>query len=230
MTVVLLWDIDGTLLSTARAGVFALERAAAAMTGREIDLQSMQTAGLTDAQIAQAVLELAAHPAGEAEVKAFLSAYADALPGVLGRRAGQVLPGVREALEDLDGERGVLSLLLTGNVRAGAWAKLAHYGLDGFFTDGAFCEGVGGRELIAHRALRLATDLLGSPPDLDACVLIGDTPADVACAQAIGVRALTTATGRSTREDLLGCGAWLAFERLPAPAELRRLIGLGEVG
>ncbi|HVV58631.1 MAG TPA: hypothetical protein VHC45_09730, partial [Gaiellaceae bacterium] len=56
MSVALFWDIDGTLLSTARAGVFALEQALRDVTGVELDLQGLATAGLTDAAIAALAL------------------------------------------------------------------------------------------------------------------------------------------------------------------------------
>jgi phosphoglycolate phosphatase-like HAD superfamily hydrolase len=226
VTVVLLWDIDGTLLSTARAGVYALEHAAEVVTGTTVDLQAVPTAGMTDAQIAEQVLIVAGHPAGEPEVHAFLDVYASALPGVLGRRAGCVLPGVREILDDLAGDPGALSLLLTGNVPAGAAAKLAHYGLDDVLADGSFCTGPGPRAEIAARAMELAGLRLGSPPDPDRCFVIGDTPADVACATAVGVRTIGIASGAYTREDLLEAGAWHAVDRLPAPDAFRVLVGV----
>lgn len=226
MTVVLLWDIDGTLLLTARAGVFALEAAAERVAGRPVDLQAMHTSGMTDAEIAQVVLrDLAARDAPDA-VAEFLETYAAALPEHLPRRQGRVLPGVVEILKDLAAERGVLSLLLTGNVRAGADAKLTHYGLAGHFDDGAFCEGPGPRAEIARRALALAAERLGSAPDPARCFVIGDTPADVACADAIGVRAIGVASGEWTARQLLDAGAWRAYAELPAPAEFRRLVGL----
>ena len=57
MTTILLWDIDGTLLTTARAGVYALEDAASEIVGAQVDLSDMDTAGLTDRQIAINILE-----------------------------------------------------------------------------------------------------------------------------------------------------------------------------
>ncbi|UUY05682.1 haloacid dehalogenase-like hydrolase [Svornostia abyssi] len=226
MTVVLLWDIDGTLLSTARAGVFALEHAARVVTGAPVDLQAVPTAGMTDAQIAEQVLRNAGHTASEHEVQVFLDAYAAALPGVLGRRTGRVLPGVREVLDDLADDPGVLSLLLTGNIAAGAAAKLAHYRLDDVLADGAFCTGPGPRSAIAERAMQRAALRLGGAPDPARCFVLGDTPADVACATAVGVRTIAIASGSHTRADLLAAGAWHAVDQLPDPARFRALIGV----
>lgn len=206
---VLLWDIDGTLLSTARAGVYALEAAAREVCGEEVDLQAMKTAGLTDSEIAAAVIE--AHrgePAAVADVERFLDVYGRELPGALPRRDGEVFPNVREILAGVDARH----LLLTGNIEAGAYAKLRHYGLADHFEGGAFCRPGDDRPAIARRAAVLA----GAAPD--DMLVIGDTPHDVSCAQAIGVRTLAVATGGYTFAELQETGAWRVVEQLP-PAE-----------
>lgn len=218
------WDIDGTLLSTGRAGVFALEAAARAVCGREPDLQALHTAGLTDAQIAAVVIESLGDDASQASVAAFLEVYERALPGCLPRRAGHVMPGVAEILEDLAGDDAVHSLLLTGNTRAGAAAKLRHYGLDKHFVDGAFCAGLGPRADIARRAWELA---LRRAPDAvpDRAFVIGDTPHDIGCGQQIGARTIAVATGGHPLNELEACIPTLAIERLPDPAAFRKLVG-----
>ncbi len=222
--VVLLWDLDGTLLTTARAGVFALEEAAEAVLGTEVDLQDMHTSGMTDAQIAELILD--GRGEGPADVDRFLELYGGALPRHLPRRRGHVMPGVREALEDLDGDDRVLSLLLTGNIRAGAEAKLRHYGLADLIDDGAFCVGPGERTLIARAAVEEAERRLGAAPDPDRTYVIGDTPRDIECALALGLRSIGVATGQYRVDELEQAGAWRAFHRLPAPPELRALVGV----
>lgn len=211
---VLLWDIDGTLLSTARAGVYALEHAAREVCGEDIDLQVMKTAGMTDSEIAAAVIE--AHrgePAPAAEVERFLEVYGRELPAALPRREGEVFPNVREILASVDARH----LLLTGNLEAGAWAKLRHYGLDGHFEGGAFCRPGDDRPAIARRAAALA----GAAPD--ELLVIGDTPHDVSCAEHIGARTLAVATGGYTFEELRAAGAWRVVQQLPAPEEFAAL-------
>jgi phosphoglycolate phosphatase-like HAD superfamily hydrolase len=223
----LLWDIDGTLLSTARAGVFALEEAARGVLGFEVDLQSMRTAGLTDAAIARLVLERHGGDTGPAGVERFLRLYEQALPERLGLREGRVLDRVHDALEALRARDDVLNLLLTGNVERGARAKLRHYGLDGYFDDGAFCVTDHGREAIAERAAALvARHAGGAAPPGDRMVVIGDTPHDVSCGKSIGARTLAVATGGATLAELQACDPWLAVETLPEPARLFELLGL----
>src|SRR6266542_6339850 len=99
MSYVLFWDIDGTLLTTARAGVFALEEAAREVGGVEADFSELFTAGLTDAEVAAVAMKTAGHEASPDDVVAFLRSYEAHLPGRLHRRRGSVLPGVVEILE-----------------------------------------------------------------------------------------------------------------------------------
>jgi phosphoglycolate phosphatase len=220
VTVVLLWDIDGTLLSTARAGILALERAALERTGVAVDLSDMPTAGLTDGQIARRILDSVDAPA---DVAGFLEAYERELPGVLGLKQGRVMPGVLAILDDLAGDPSVLSLLLTGNTEGGAAAKLAHYGLAGYFgRGGAFCVDGGERAEIAARAVVLAGEAFAP----ERTFVVGDTVHDVACARAVGVRCLAVATGGATAAELAAAGAWRVLDRLPGPDEFRALVGV----
>lgn len=228
MTHFLFWDIDGTLLWTARAGVFALEDAARELIGRPIDLREMPTAGLTDAQIARAVVEAHGAPAGEADVDAFLRVYERRLPERLPLRKGRVMPNVRDILESLAGRDDVVSLLLTGNTPVGARAKLTHYGLIDYFPGaGAFCVDGGERASIARRALELAAAHRGGEhPEADRTTVIGDTPHDIECGKAIGTRTLAVATGGYELAALTACGPDWALAQLPRPDAFSERLGL----
>jgi phosphoglycolate phosphatase-like HAD superfamily hydrolase len=223
---ILFWDIDGTLLTTARGGVFALEDACLDVTGQKPDLQAIRSDGLTDHQLAVKILEQAgAQPAAET-VEQFLRRYEAHLPERLPLRQGRVLDGVRETLAYFAARRpDVHSMLLTGNTAAGAKAKLTHYGLAGFFEGGAFSQDTGPRAGIAERALatvrsRFAGEGIG-PGDV---FVIGDTPHDIACARAIGARTIAVASGVFSKTALEAHGAWTVFERLPAPEALEALV------
>jgi len=215
---VLFWDIDLTLLSTARAGIFALEDAARDVLGADPDYSELRTAGLTDSQIARMLMERHGVEESPERVGAFLRAYEARLPTRLPERQGWVL--------DLRERPGVHSLLLTGNTPAGAAAKLAHYGLDGYFENGAFCMDMDDRDAIAHRALDIAETTIGEPPDLDSTFVIGDTAHDIACGKAIGVRTVGIASGVVTAGELERYGPWLVWERLPKPDEFAHALGL----
>jgi phosphoglycolate phosphatase-like HAD superfamily hydrolase len=215
----LFWDIDGTLLTTARAGIFAWEDAIRDVLGAEPDMARMRTAGLTDAEIA--VTLAAAHGDDSAETAGrLLRTYGELLPAALGRKRGSVLPNVRENLAALAGRDDVVHMLLTGNIAAGAEAKLRSYGLWEFFgAGGAFSVEGSDRPGIA----RVARDLAarhggGDVPPGERMVVIGDTPHDVSCGKAIGARTVAVATGPGySLEELRACEPWIAVAELPEP-------------
>jgi phosphoglycolate phosphatase len=221
--IVLFWDIDGTLLSTGRAGIFAWNDSARELTGRDFDLTSIRTAGMTDHQIAVKTLEMLGVEQSPANIERLLRRYEELLPSALPRRNGRVLDNVREILEHLQAERpDVRSYLLTGNTRAGARAKLTYYDLVQFFPDGAFAEDPGARSGIASRALQLAQQ--AGPVGEETIFVIGDTPHDIECAKAIDAKTIAVATGGYSVEELRPHNPWRLFETLPAPQEFVRLI------
>jgi phosphoglycolate phosphatase-like HAD superfamily hydrolase len=221
----ILWDLDGTLLTTAKAGRLALQAAVAELAGvPEPDFTDLQTSGLTDSEVAAEALRAVGVEA-EPELVARVSAdYERRLPDALLLREGSVLPGIREALDGVAARGRLVNLLLTGNTEGGARAKLARYGIaDRFPHGGAFCEGDRGRVPIARRALALAASLVGEPA-VERTILVGDTPLDVACATAVGVRSLALATGAHSPDELREAGAWHVLERVPAPEQLEALV------
>jgi phosphoglycolate phosphatase len=221
--IVLFWDIDGTLLTTARAGVFAWEDSVREMTARDFDLSTIRTAGMTDYQIAVKTLEAMGVEKTTANVDRLLRRYEELLPAALPRKNGRVLDNVREILEHLQAERpDVRSYLLTGNTRAGASAKLTYYKLAHFFTDGAFAEDTGARSGIASRALELASK--AGPIAEETIFVIGDTPHDIECAKAIDAKTIAVATGGYSIEELRPHEPWRLFETLPPPHDFVRLI------
>ena len=219
---VLFWDIDGTLLTTARAGVFAWEDAVRELTGREFELVRMRIAGLTDYQIAAQTFEALGIETDARFLRRFVDRYGELLPASLPRKQGRVMPNVREILDHMCGRPDVRSYLLTGNTRAGARAKLTHYNLMQYFPDGAFAEDTGDRASIAVRALELARE--GGAVDGGRVFVVGDTPHDVECARAIGARTIAVATGGYTIEELQAYHPWRVFPELPPAAEFLRLI------
>ena len=222
---VLFWDIDGTLLTTGRAGVPAWEAAVREVIGRDFELSSIRVAGLTDYQIAVRTFEMLGVDADEGTVRTMVRRYEELLPSSLPLKHGSVLPNVREILEHLDSRSDVRSYLLTGNTRGGAKAKLTHYRLSHFFPDGAFAEDAGERSTIAARALALARR--AGPVADHAVFVIGDTPHDIHCANAIGARTIAVGTGGYSVEELGEHQPWRVFAELPPADEFVRLIERG---
>jgi phosphoglycolate phosphatase-like HAD superfamily hydrolase len=220
--IVLFWDIDGTLLTTGKAGVPAWEQAVREIVQRDFHLASFRVAGLTDYQIAVRTFEMLEVAADEATIRRMVDRYEALLPEELPKKPGRVLPNVREILELMHGRSDVRSYLLTGNTRGGARAKLTHYNLFHYFVDGAFAEDAGDRSTIAARALKLARE--AGPVSDDGVFVVGDTPHDIQCANAIGARTVAVATGGYTLDELESHRPWRAFDELPAADEFARLI------
>jgi phosphoglycolate phosphatase-like HAD superfamily hydrolase len=217
---ILFWDIDGTLLSTGRAGVYAWEDACEEVTGAKVDFGPLKTSGLTDIEIGALLLRergVAPEPDRVAEIVGLYERY---LPRSLPRKQGQVMPNVREILAAVGDRDDVHSMLLTGNTRAGAHAKLRHYGLAEFFDfeGGAFSDATTDRPSIARRAVEIVQKR-GLPDDRERMVVIGDTPHDIHCANAIGVRTLAVATGSHSRDELAEHDPWSVVDTLPDPQD-----------
>jgi phosphoglycolate phosphatase len=221
----LFWDIDGTLLTTGRAGVPAWESAVRETTGKDFQLSSIRVPGLTDFQIAARTFDLLGVACADGALERMVARYEDLLPSTLPLKQGRVLLNVREILEALRPRSDVRSYLLTGNTRRGARAKLTHYDLFKYFPDGAFAVDQGDRSSIARRALELARSL--GPVDEEQVFVIGDTPYDIECAVAIDARTIAVATGGYSIEELAAHHPWRIFQELPPPSAF---LGLIEVG
>lgn len=225
MTVILFWDIDGTLLNSGGAGRLALTEAANEMVGTATNISTVKMAGMTDWSIATQILQNVKITPSPAKIEELLALYQRHLPASLSRTQGYVLAGVREILEVLHPRTDVLSVLLTGNSETGARAKLARYGLDEFFSLGAFGSSTGDRSELARQALRLAQERVGTVA-LDRCYTIGDTPHDIRCGRAIGTRTIGIASGSYSALDLASGNSWRVWERFPRPEEFMECIGL----
>jgi phosphoglycolate phosphatase len=232
---IVFWDIDGTLLVTQRAGLVALDDACREVMALDaIDWSRVDTRGFTDYNIVRRLLQAYDKPCDADALARVLAAYEARLPGHLAQRARDPLPGVVAILERLQSRSDVLSVLLTGNTRGGARAKLAHYGLLEYFGApnggetpfGGFAEHGEKREAIAQAALALAEHALGVTVPGERCFVIGDTPHDISCGKAIGARTVAVATGGYGLEELRACEPWRLWASVPSSDEFERTLGL----
>ena len=186
-------------------------------------------AGRTDGEIARLLLIGHGIPAARidervADVRiATCEAYARRCPGDLSHT---VLPGVRELLGELTARPDAPRLaLLTGNYEPVARLKLARAGIGDRFAarQGAFGSDGEDRALLPAIARRRA-GAGGHPHPRERTVVIGDTPRDIACAHADGVRCLAVATGRYSAAQLADAGADAVAEHAAEiPAQLAAL-------
>ena len=210
----LLWDIDGTLITTGAAGQRALVRATAQRFGDDGDLAGVEIAGRTDSGIAHQILEKQGEAATRENVIAFLDLYLELLADELPRSQGAVLPGVLPLLERLQRQPGTVLGLLTGNLKRGAQLKLEHYGLWHFFAFGAFADDHHDRNELGAFALTRAEDGTGTKFEAARVDVIGDTGHDIACGKAFGARTIAVATGSWPRARLSDCAPDFLFDDL----------------
>jgi phosphoglycolate phosphatase len=224
---VLLFDIDGTLVTTGGVGRRALERAFERLYGRTDACAGFRMDGMTDRAIVRLALRAIGTAATDAAVDSVLPAYLQVLAEeVSGADLSRyrVHPGMWEAVERALG-RGAAVGLGTGNIREGARLKLQRVNLFECFQFGGFgCDSEDRTELIRCGASRGA-QRLGLPLAEVRVVVVGDTPKDVMAARGIGAECVGVATGSFQVDQLLASGATWAFPTLEHPSALSALLG-----
>lgn len=200
-----LFDIDGTLLREGIAPKLAFARALRETFDTTGPISGFRFAGMTDPQCVAEIMRQAgiADEVIQERRPACLERYITHLRVEMRNHDGaKIFPGVTEVLRRLNGREDVLVGLLTGNVQPGAMLKLDRFKLGDYFRFGAFGDDHEDRCELARIALEKAERIAGRPVRGDETTVIGDTPRDVACARAIGARAVIVATGLVSREEL----------------------------
>lgn len=198
---IVLFDIDGTLLSSSGAGLRALEHAMVDLYGISEAMRGISLAGRTDRSIVRDLVKAHGLAQGALAEDAILDAYLARLPRQL-TMAARLLPGVQPLLDHLAARPEIAVGLLTGNIRKGARAKLGHFGIFHHFGFGGFGDHHNDRDDVAREALAEVRELHGVSYPADRVLVIGDTPLDIRCARAVGARVLAVATGIHTQADL----------------------------
>ena len=215
---VVLFDIDGTILRSGGVGRIAMERALTHVFGSSGN-REYRYDGKTDRQIVRELMREHGldDEAIDEEMDRLLDMYLSGLNAELdsGKRSVHVYPGVREILDELEHEASVTLGLLTGNIEGGARAKLRAAGIDiARFKVNAFGSDHEDRPELPAVAQRRAREMLGADIAGNRVIVIGDTPADIRCGEAIGARAIGVATGNYTVEELSEHDPYAVFETL----------------
>jgi len=215
--ILLLWDIDGTILSAKGAGPQAFNRATRDHFGYEIPITSIEWLGATDYEIAYAFLEKAGRTVTREEATLLIDRYLSHLPAALDATFARSMDGVQELLEHFHAQKRVDQALLTGNVRRGADIKLGYLGVDHFFLFGAFPDHSDHRNDLSHHALELAREYLHSDWSPGQVYVIGDTPKDIECGKFIGANTVAVATGSHSVDELRTHNPTVVFESFADP-------------
>jgi phosphoglycolate phosphatase len=205
----ILWDIDGTLLSTGKIGRLALERAVASVADLELDeVPWIKMSGKTDQRIMREIMEAAGLaddridellPQAMAVSIEILADSHDQLA-----TEGVVHPGVGTLVDRLARTPGVRQSLVTGNLAPNARRKINALGLDTHidFEVGAYGDDHIDRERLVPMALERVQRLRGEAYAPDEVWVVGDTEHDLSCARAAGVRCLLVGTNWDGVDDL----------------------------
>jgi phosphoglycolate phosphatase len=221
---ILLFDIDGTLVSTGGAGAAAWKLAFDELHGIPAEIGQFTDAGMTDPEVGARTFEAVLHrkPTPH-ELAQLIQRRLEYLPDAVAASAGyRVLPGVPERLKQLSRDGHLLGII-TGNGDGAAHIKLQRGDLNRWFSFGAY-GGVGlDRAAIVRAAVERGEAMLGQDVPNDQVYVVGDTPLDTDAAHAAGCTSIGVTTGHYDRAALLEAGADHVLETLekPLPIEIR---------
>ncbi len=223
-----LFDIDGTLLSSEGMGRASMQRALDEVFGSP-GSAAYRYDGKTDRQIVREVMRLEGHSDEhiDSRMEKLMERYLEGLRG--GAKSGkfnvQPLAGVPEILDALERRDDVVLGLLTGNIAPGARIKLSAAGIDpDRFRVNAFGSDHEHRPELPAIAQRRASEVLGLSIAGEKVVVIGDTPADIACGRSLGARSIGVASGHYTVEQLEEHNPYAALPSLASTQQVLEAI------
>jgi phosphoglycolate phosphatase len=198
-----LWDIDGTLLTTGGAGAVAWQRAFEDLYGVEANIDEHTRAGMTDPEITEIIFaRVVGRPGTPEEHAAVVAKYLEYMPQAVAESTGyRVMPGIEEILPRL-AEAGIVQGIVSGNVEAAARIKLERADLNKYLSFGGFGSDDRDRVKVTERAIERGAEAAGAPLELAATISVGDTPRDVTAGHGAGIRVVGVATGSYTVAEL----------------------------
>ncbi|MBI3490367.1 MAG: haloacid dehalogenase-like hydrolase [Acidobacteria bacterium] len=216
MTTLVLFDIDGTLVLTGGAGLRAMALAFEELFDVPDAFRGMPMAGRTDAWILSDAAAVHGIPRDSPALARFPEVYLRHLSVEIEKPHPRksVMPGVRALLDALSPRDDVYVALATGNYEAAARLKLEHFDLWRYFPCGAFGDATPDRNSLVPKAIARVAATGGPTFAAEDTIVIGDTPLDIACAQAHSARAVAVATGPHPVDELRQAGADAVFDDL----------------
>jgi phosphoglycolate phosphatase len=205
---ILLFDIDGTLVSTGGAGAVAWRRAFEELYGIPADIGQFTDAGMTDPDVGARTFEAVLHrKPTPLELAQIVQRRLEHLPEAVAESKGyKVLPGVPERLRQLS-RAGHLLGIITGNGDGAAHIKLQRADLNRWFTFGAYASAGVDRAGIVRQAVARGEAMFGEDVPNTEIYVIGDTPLDIQAAHAVDCTAIAVATGHYDSAALHEAGA-----------------------
>lgn len=222
-----LFDIDGTLLSSGGIGRASMQLALTETFGSPGD-PAYRYDGKTDKQIVRDTMRLEGHSDDhiDSQMTLLIDRYLDGLKERIESRKFDVRPlaGVLEILDALEARNDIVLGLLTGNVEKGARAKLTAAGIDpDRFRVNAFGSDHEHRPQLPAIAARRFGETLGLEVPGEKVIVIGDTPADIECGRELGARAIGVASGHYSVADLEKHSPYAVF---PSLADTQKVLAV----
>jgi phosphoglycolate phosphatase-like HAD superfamily hydrolase len=226
---VLLFDVDGTLVTTCGAGRRAIERAFELRHGTK-EIVNFSFGGMTDKAIVRDALTalgrtFTTETDMSREIDEMLRFYLEVLVDEVARTPIRIHAGMVRAMDLADARPEVALGLGTGNIRKGAEIKLGCVGIFHRFSFGGFGDDSIDRPTLLMAGARRGANKLGLPVEDCRIVVIGDTPRDISGAKAIGAESIAVATGMHALAELKHCEPTVAFENLADPRAEAALFG-----
>lgn len=202
---IILFDIDGTILTCRGAGQKAMEAALTDVFQLKPPFKNIPCAGRTDRGIGKSVFATFQQEDCIENRIRFRDSYLNHLPRCLKEQQAILLPGIVELLDALTDQSEIELSLLTGNYETAAMIKLQHFGLHERFCRGIFGDTHAERDRLATEAVdKFSTDY-DTQLSGQHFLIIGDTPADIQCARAINASVIAVATGIHDQKALEQC-------------------------
>src|ERR1700759_3521295 len=203
-----LWDIDGTLISTGGAGAVAWQRAFEELYDVEANIDEHTRAGMTDPEITEIIFhDVVGRPGNPEEHAAGVAQHLESRPEAVADSDGyEVKPGIAAILARLADE-GVVQGIVSGNVEPAARIKLERGDLNKYLSFGGFGSDDRDRTKVTEKAIERGGEAAGAPLDLAATISVGDTPRDVTAGHGAGIRVVGVATGSYSVAEQEAAGA-----------------------
>src|SRR5947209_5626977 len=198
-----LFDVDGTLISTGGAGARSWRHAFEELYGVPADIGKFSDAGMTDPTVARLTFEhVIGHTPSPQELATVMAAYLDRLPWEVEHSDGyRVLDGAEDLLRRM-GRSGILLGITSGAVEAAAHIKLSRAGLNRYFPFGGYGSDSGDRVELTKRAVERGAQMVGHELTPERVHVVGDTPKDIEAGHGAGCIAVGVATGHYTADEL----------------------------
>lgn len=221
-----LFDIDGTLLTSNGMGRASIKRALEQVCGRELSTDGVSFAGRTDPAIVRDILTNTGFSTERIDglMERCLECYADLLESSLKPEQVTLLPGVRGLLDQFSSNPRTQLGLITGNLRPTAYTKLRAGGVADYFPFGAFGSDHEDRKRLPAFAVERASQYCDRHFEPRNTLIIGDTQHDISCSQFFGAHSVAVATGVVDYEVLEEAGPAILLRGLEEPKALFDLV------